>query len=193
MHEVLRPGMEVNELLNGLGASGVSIWSLEIILQSKCASHAEVSNLHCNWEPDIEFHRSDNGVSHGCEPVLIEIRVITLEKSSEKIALLCQIGVTEHQQETCVEEDADEYTVGNVLHLSGLGVASNTFNDNDNYHSDDSVQDNDEVLDHVVHNKDFPSSLLVLFANFFRLFFIVNVHDVIICCVLLVNHPLLRS
>ena len=124
---------------------------------------------------------------------MIEVRVITLEECSEKIALLSQIGVAKHQQETCVEEDADENAVGDVRHLGRLRAATDIVDDDNDYHSDHCIENDDEVLYEVVHNHDLPSCLLIQTANFFLLWGIINVHNIIKLCILKLCNPLLRA
>jgi hypothetical protein len=104
--------------------------------------------------------------------------------------LLRKVGVTEHEQETCVEEDADEYTVGDEAHLSRLSVAANRINNDNDDHPDKGVQDNDEVLDQVVPNQDLPSSLLVALAKLLLVGIVVYICNIVYAFILPVDDPL---
>ena len=120
MHVVKWPRVDVDILLNGIATGHLTFWRHRFVIQSEGGSHHPVADFHGNGEPDIEEHGSNNGVSHGREPIHVEVRVIAFEYGSHEVALLRQVGVAEHQQETCVEEDTDENTVGDVLHLLRL-------------------------------------------------------------------------
>lgn len=61
-----------------------------------------------------------------------------------------QVSGTKHGHDASVEELTNEYDVGNVNDLVGLGLAADSCDDCDNSISDHSVQDNDHVLDSVV-------------------------------------------
>ena len=151
MHEILRSSVQVDVLLNRRCLGSIWLLSTKVVLKSKGSSHSIVDEFHDDWEPHIENHCAYNSISHAGKPVLIKVWIGCIEVPGNKVPLLLQVGVAEHEQETCVEENADEYTICDVLHLLGLSLTSNLVNDDDNDHSNDSIDNNDKILDQVVH------------------------------------------
>lgn len=144
MHEILWTGINVDIGLDSLGVS--AMFRTRLILKSESSSHCEPHDLHSDWEPDVEDHCLNDCVTNTLEPISVEVRIRST-KYTKKWTLRLKVSVTKHEQETRVEELANENSVGCVFHLRGLSVNTNKSDDFDNDHSDDCVDDNDQILD----------------------------------------------
>jgi hypothetical protein len=65
-------------------------------------------------------------------------------------SLVLEVCTRKHKKHTCIEELTQENTYHNVTHLGRFGTAAYLVNNGNNNHSNDSVDDNDTVLDHLI-------------------------------------------
>jgi len=164
MQKILWPGIQIDVLLDTSCSCLFARFGWTPIHYSENESLRVVSELHSDREPDIENHWSYNSVSLTCEPVSIEISIVSV-KNTKNSPLTFKICIAKHNQETSVEEDANEHRVCDVSHLVRFCLASNHGDDFYDDHSDCHVYKNNEVWKELVHSNNFPSQNLVVLTN----------------------------
>lgn len=80
------------------------------------------------------------------------------------MALAGEIGVNQHQQDSCVEELSDEHVPGHSLHLVSLSLALRFFDNVHHQFSDDGIDDDDQEVGHEREGHGIADVCDVLFA-----------------------------
>lgn len=168
MHVILWSTVYIHILLNCSALCLVVTFTTNFIFQTFCASNREPEYLIGNWIPDIELHCSNNCVTECIEPGLIEVGKGSISKpSTPGESLTVEVSTAEHEHETSVEELAYEYTVSNETHLSRLTILPYPLDYCDNNPPNDSIQNDDSILDDIVQNCCLQPAHLIVLTNWF--------------------------
>jgi len=168
MHVILWSRVYVHILLNCSALCLLIIFTTNFIFNAFCTSNTEPEYLIGNWIPDVELHCSNNCVTKCIEPVLIKVGKGSIcKEATPEESLTIEVSTAEHEYETSVEELAYEYTVSNETHLTRLAILSYTLDDGDNNIPNDSIQNDDGILDDIVQNCCFRLLHLICLTNWF--------------------------
>jgi len=94
-----------------------------------------------------------------------ELKSESLPVNKTPRKLVNQVGIAKHDEETCIEEYTDEYAVGDITHLVGFCVASDPIDNHDNNHSKNSVNNNNQIFQKLIHKLTFKGLFSISFAN----------------------------
>lgn len=151
---------EVNVLTNlgSLSGSKLFLFGLSPFLVG--SSEEPSKDIHGHLETSVEEAVDDNGLGESVSDEHVPFGTVitegTIEPTLKRQVVLRPVSVSQDKEETSVEEQRVEHTIGDLDKHLRLSIITNPSNQRDNKGLNDGVDNNDETSDEVSHSKNDP-------------------------------------
>lgn len=162
--------LEKINVLSNLSAFGVlhvlNFSLTPLLIRSSEEPGKEVHGyLNTKVDKTIDDHGLSQSVSNINIPGWAIVIERTIEPTLKRKVVITEVSIGQDKEETSVEEQGYENTIGNFCELFRVGIITNPRNQRNSNSFDDSVDNNDEASDEVGCGKHEPDIVVVISAN----------------------------
>lgn len=132
-----------------------------LIGSSEEPSKAIHGNLNTSVYETVDNHSLSQSVCNKDIPAWAIVIEGTIEPALKRKVVIREVGIGQNKEETCIEEQRYENTIGDFCELFRVSVITNPCNQTDSNSLDDSVDNNNEASDEVSCSEHKPDIVVV--------------------------------